>query len=146
MATAPAFSFDGSFSIPSLLKLKQGSGGYKNGAFKWNYVDGPVGKWQAYAGSKIEAWKVTDPELDNGLVVELDATGKVDYGVKQKLENITPGTYVLTWKDLGRSSSAAGDNLYGVVVGDSKLSLNASTKSSSNIARYLPNERLASDK
>ena len=57
-ATAPAFSFDGSFSIPSSLKLKNGSGGYKNGAFQWSYVDGLVGKWQAYAGSKIEAWKV----------------------------------------------------------------------------------------
>ena len=114
-------------------------------------MDGLVGKWQAYAGSKIEAWQVKDEgldgkKLDDKLVIELDATGKADYGIKQKLENITPGTHMLTWKDLGRSSGAAGDNLYGVLVGDSKLSLNAPAQSKNVTARYLPSEPLAKNK
>ena len=122
-APASEFSFDGSFSIPSSITLKNGSGGYKNGAFKWNYVDGLVGKWQAYVGSKVEAWKVNDPEVKDGLALELDATGwnnntkTGDYGIKQELKNITPGTYLLSWKELGRSSGDVEGNHYEVWVG-----------------------------
>ena len=80
---------------------------YKGGGFQWAYVAaGGVSGWQALTGTQIEVWKTGTEQF-----VELDAS-KGNHGIKQQVQNAVPGTYVLTWKHLGRNNAAAGNNGY----------------------------------
>ncbi len=111
-APAPSIS-NGSFSTVTQGSWHNAStsNNYKGGGFKWAYVAaGGVAGWSALVGSEIEVWKTDSGEQ----FVELDAS-KGNHGITQQVQNATPGTYLLTWKHLGRKNGAAGNNAYKVM-------------------------------
>ncbi len=81
---------------------------YKGGGFRWAYVAANgVPAWSALVGTKIEVWKTDAGEQ----FIELDGS-LGNHGVKQQVKDAAPGTFLLTWKHLGRKRAAAGDNGY----------------------------------
>ena len=84
---------------------------YKGGGFRWAYVAANgVPAWSALVGTKIEVWKTDAGEQ----FIELDGS-LGNHGVKQQVKDAAPGTFLLTWKHLGRKRAAAGDNGYTVM-------------------------------
>ena len=144
---APAFSFKGAFSNNiKATDWKSGTGGYEGGAFKWFQVNGSVGNWVAYEGKKIEVWTVYDKDKKKDITfVELDATGKPDYGIKQELKNITPGTYLLTWEELGRRSGPVDGNEYEVQLGYGNTSSKAPIQNKTILKRLPSDKKIATN-
>ena len=114
--TRPALNLlrNGDFSTP--LKLNRSAGatsGYFGGAFKWDYLPaGGVNGWTAYKGTQIEAWN-----NQGNSFIELDAS-KGHFGIKQRVDGLRSGGYLLHWNQCGRNSPQAGKNAYWVSVTD----------------------------
>ena len=101
------------FSDGAGLVTHPTSGGY-NVKFSWNYNDWGDGTkfgWKAVKGSVVEVWK--DPSGKH--FVELNSSANSS-GIEQKIINAQPGTYLLSWRHLGRHEIPAGDNAYSVQV------------------------------
>ena len=103
----------GSFSGVDHPLPNHQSKGYLGGGFDWGFVpeDKISGGWKALKGDKIEVWKTDDGKQ----FVELNANA-ANNGIEQKVNGIQPGTYVLTWRDMGRESANADGSNYGVFV------------------------------
>ncbi len=81
------------------------------GNFKYAFINNDkVTGWKAFVGSKMEVWIAGGQQF-----VELDASAG-NHGVKQPVQNAVAGTYLLTWKHLGRNNAAAGNNGYRAIV------------------------------
>ena len=101
------------FSDGAGPKTQPTSGGY-NVKFQWNYNDWGDGTkfgWKAVKGSIVEVWK--DPSGNQFIELNSNANSS---GIEQKIANPQPGTYLLSWRHLGRHEKKAGDNSYSVHV------------------------------
>lgn len=99
---------NGDFTETSITTWKNATGSYQNGAFKWGA--GAIGNWTAYKGSTVEVWEVGTEKF-----IELD--GNINnYGVKQPIDHVKDGGYVLTWRQCGRTHDKADNDPYQVKV------------------------------
>lgn len=75
---------------------------------------GTIGAWQPYKGNAVEVWRA-----DNETFVELNGGSAPQiayYGIKQRITNVVPGCYLLTWKQLARFNTLAKGSPYTVKV------------------------------
>lgn len=96
------------YTGPLTRKRTQQQGGYPLGFFYGWVPD--IGGWTAYEGRGIEVWRpynlkkigrYTYPLPDGEQFVELNARTN-NYGIKQKIADARPGTYILKWRDMAR--------------------------------------------
>ena len=112
---------NGDFSSLAVTKwTKNTNKNYQGGDFQYGTVQttDQTSGWSAYVGNSIEVWK---PGVAKGgksatdQFVELDGSAS-GYGIKQQIQNVKAGNYLLAWDQCGRTNLAAESDQYVVKV------------------------------
>lgn len=93
---------NGDFNVETSFAFRdswEGPVDYKGGAFKAGR--GSIDGWSAYFGSTMEAW-----QAEGKTFVELNGDEN-NYGVKQRIDNVKAGSYLLAWSQLARKNTKA---------------------------------------